>query len=185
VYLDSPMAIDATELYRVFTAEHRMSWDETAAMGHVATLVHTVEQSKTLAQRTGPQIIIAASGMATGGRVVHHLKTFAPDPKNLILLAGFQAGGTRGAALAAGARSIRIHGQDVPVNAHVIQLSSMSAHADADELIAWMRRMPEPPKQVFVTHGEPLASDALRARIERELGWRASVPEHRDTVELV
>jgi metallo-beta-lactamase family protein len=184
VYLDSPMAIDATELYRVFTAEHRLSWEETAAMGRVATLVHTVEQSKALAQRAGPQIIVAASGMATGGRVVHHLKSFAPDPKNLILLAGFQAGGTRGAALAAGVRSIRIHGQDVPVSAHVIQLSSMSAHADADELIAWMQQMPRPPKHVFVTHGEPLASDALRARIERELGWRARVPEYRDTVEL-
>jgi metallo-beta-lactamase family protein len=184
VYLDSPMAIDATELYRVFTAEHRLSWEETAAMGRVATLVHTAEQSKALAHRAGPQIIVAASGMATGGRVVHHLKTFAPDPKNLIMLAGFQAGGTRGAALAAGARSIRIHGQDVPVSAHVIQLSSMSAHADADELIAWMRQMPKPPKETFITHGEPLASDALRARIERELGWRASVPEYRDTVEL-
>ena len=184
VYLDSPMAIDATELYRVFTAEHRLSWSETAAMGRVATLVHTVEQSKALAHRTGPQIIVAASGMATGGRVVHHLKTFAPDPTNLILLAGFQAGGTRGAALAAGARSIRIHGQDVAVNANVIQLNSMSAHADADELIAWMRQMPKPPKETFITHGEPAASDALRARIERELGWRASAPEYRDVVQL-
>ena len=184
VYLDSPMAIDATELYRVFTAEHRLSWSETAAMGRVATLVHTVEQSKALAHRTGPQIIVAASGMATGGRVVHHLKTFAPDPKNLILLAGFQAGGTRGAALAAGARSIRIHGQYVAVNANVIQLNSMSAHADADELIAWMRQMPKPPKETFITHGEPAASDALRARIERELGWRASAPEYRDVVQL-
>ena len=184
VYLDSPMAIDASELYRVFTAEHRMSWEETASLGRVATLVRTVEQSKALSQRAGPQIIVAASGMATGGRVVHHLKTFAPDAKNLILLAGFQAGGTRGAALAARAKSIRIHGQDVPVNAQVLQLSSMSAHADADELLAWMRQLARPPKQVFVTHGEPLASDALRTRIERELGWRASTPEYRDTVEL-
>ena len=184
VYLDSPMAIDATALYRVFTAEHRLSSEETAAIGRVATLIHSAEQSKALAQRTGPQVIIAASGMATGGRVVHHLKTFAPDPKNLILLAGFQAGGTRGAALAGGARSIRIHGADVPVNAQVVQLSSMSAHADANELLAWMRNAPQPPRRVFVTHGEPLASDTLRARIERELGWRASVPEYRDAVEL-
>lgn len=184
VYLDSPMAIDATDIYRVFTAEHRLSWEESAAMGRVATLVHTVEQSKALAHRSGPQIIIAASGMATGGRVVHHLKTFAPDAKNLILLAGYQAGGTRGAALAAGARSIRIHGQPVPVNASVICLSSMSAHADANELLGWMRLAPRPPRRVFVTHGEPLASDALRASIERELGWKGAVPEYRDAVDL-
>jgi metallo-beta-lactamase family protein len=184
VYLDSPMAIDVTQLYRVFTAEHRLSWDEIAAMGRVARLVHTVEESKAIDQRAGPQIIISASGMATGGRVVHHLKTFAPDPKNLILLAGFQAGGTRGAALAAGTRSVRIHGQDVSVNAHVLQLSSMSAHADADELLAWIKQLPRAPKQTFITHGEPAASDALRARIERELGWRVTAPEHRETMQL-
>jgi metallo-beta-lactamase family protein len=184
VYLDSPMAIDVTELYRIFSAEHRMSPAETAALGKVATLIHTADESKALARRRGPQIIVAASGMATGGRVIHHLKVFAPDPKNLILLTGFQAGGTRGAALAAGARSVRIHGQDAPVNCPVLQLSSMSAHADADELIAWMRRMPAPPKRTFVTHGEPAASDALRVRIQRELGWSACTPEYRDVAEL-
>lgn len=184
VHLDSPMAIDATQVYRIFTTEHRLSFEETVAMGRAARLVRTVEQSKALSQSAGPQIIIAASGMATGGRVVHHLKAFAPDPKNLILLAGFQAGGTRGASLAAGAHSIRIHGQDVPVNAQVIQLSSLSAHADASELIAWMRQAPRPPKCTFVTHGEPAASDALRCRIERELGWRVSVPEYRETTAL-
>lgn len=184
VYLDSPMAIDVTELYRVFTAEHRLSWEEAAAMGRMVRFVRTVDESKALDQREGPQIIVSASGMATGGRVIHHLKVFAPDPKNLILLAGFQAGGTRGAALAGGARSVRIHGQDVPVNAQVIQLNSMSAHADSNELIAWMKQMPRPPKETFVTHGEPVSSDALRVRIERELGWKASVPEYRDAVEL-
>jgi metallo-beta-lactamase family protein len=184
MYLDSPMAIDATELYRVFSAEHRMSLAEAAAMGRAAKLVHTAEQSRALAANSGPQIIIAASGMATGGRVVHHLKVFAPDPRNLILLAGFQAAGTRGAALAAGARSIRIHGQEVPVNCAVLQLSSMSAHADANELLAWMRQAPTPPKHTFVTHGEPAASDALRVRIERELGWPASTPEYRDVADL-
>lgn len=184
VFLDSPMAIDATELYRVFTAEHRMSAQETAAMGRTATLVRTVDQSKALATREGPQIIVSASGMATGGRVVHHLKVFAPDANNVILLAGFQAGGTRGASLAAGARSLRIHGQDVPVNAQVLQLSSMSAHADANELLAWIRQLPQPPKETFITHGEPAASDALRARIEHELGWRVTVPEFRDAADL-
>jgi metallo-beta-lactamase family protein len=184
VYLDSPMAIDATQLFRVFTSEHRMSFEETAAIGRVAKLVRSAEESKALATRSGPQMIIAASGMATGGRVVHHLKVFAPDPNNLILLTGFQAGGTRGASLAAGARSLRIHGQDVPINAQVLQLSSVSAHADADELLAWMRQAPRAPKHTFVTHGEPGASDALRARIERELRWPASTPEFRDSVDL-
>lgn len=184
VYLDSPMAIDATQLYRVFAGEHRLSWQEAAVMCRTATLVHTADQSKALADLAGPKIIVAASGMATGGRVIHHLKSFAPDPRNLILLAGFQAGGTRGAALAAGARSIRVHGQVVPVNAQVIQLSSMSAHADANELIAWMRQMPVPPKATFVTHGEPSASDALRERIQRELGWPTTVPDYRERADL-
>ena len=184
VYLDSPMAIDATELYRRFTAEHRLSAEECLAMCHAAKLVHTAEESKALDERREPMIIISASGMATGGRVVHHLKVFAPDARNLILLPGFQAGGTRGAQLAAGAATIRIHGQDVPVKAEVIQLETMSAHADASELIAWMRQMPQRPRTTFITHGEPDASDALRQRIERELHWDVVVPEFRDNIVL-
>jgi metallo-beta-lactamase family protein len=184
VYLDSPMAIDATELYRRFAGEHRLSPEESFAMGHAAQLVHTPEQSKMLDQRATPCIILSASGMATGGRVVHHLKAFAPDARNLILLPGFQAGGTRGASLAAGAPTVRIHGQEIPVRAEVVQLASMSAHADANELLDWMRQMPSPPKLTFVTHGEPDASDTLRKRIEHELGWAAQVPDYRDAVTL-
>lgn len=184
VYLDSPMAIDATELYRRFAAEHRLSPQECAAMCQTAHIIQTVDQSKALDRNRDSAIIISASGMATGGRVVHHLKTFAPDPNNLIMLPGFQAGGTRGASLAAGARTIRIHGQDIPVNAEVVQLASMSAHADANELLGWMRQMPAPPRTTFVTHGEPAASDALRQRIERELHWRAQVPDFREIVDL-
>jgi metallo-beta-lactamase family protein len=184
VYLDSPMAIDATELYLKYSAEHRLSPEECQAMCRSVQLVHTSEQSKALDQRREPMIIISASGMATGGRVVHHLKVFAPDPRNLILLPGFQAGGTRGAALAAGAETVRIHGQDVPVRAEVVKLETMSAHADANELIAWARQMPSPPRTTFVTHGEPAASDTLRARFERELGWPAVVPDFRDEFDL-
>jgi metallo-beta-lactamase family protein len=184
VYLDSPMAIDATQLYRGFAAEHRLAAEECQAMAHAATLVHTAEESKAIDRERGPMLILSASGMATGGRVVHHLKVFAPNPRNLILLPGFQAGGTRGAALAAGARTIRIHGEDVPVNAEVVQLASMSAHADADELLAWMRGMPGAPRAVYVTHGEPNASDVLRQRIERELNWRAHVPEFGEVLAL-
>jgi metallo-beta-lactamase family protein len=184
VYLDSPMAIDASALYQRFMHEHRLSDEDCARMCRAATFVNAPEQSKALDQRSGPLIIISASGMATGGRVVHHLKTFIGDPRNLVLLAGFQAPGTRGAALAGGARTVRIHGQEFSAQAEIGQLRSASSHADADEMLAWLRQLKRAPRHIFVTHGEPAASDALRYRIEHELGWEASVPEYRDTVEL-
>lgn len=184
VFLNSPMAVDATGLYHRFRAEHRLTEAECEQMCRAATFVNSVEESKALNLRHGPMVIISASGMATGGRVVHHLKAFAPDPRNAIVLAGYQAGGTRGAALAAGGRSIRIHGQEVPVRAEVVALGSASAHADADEILAWLGTAPRPPRGVFVTHGEPDAADALRGRIEHELGWSATVPEYRDVVDL-
>lgn len=147
------------------------------------TYVRTPEQSQALDQLRSAAIILASSGMATGGRVVHHLKVFAPDARNMILLSGYQAGGTRGAALAAGAKTVRIHGQEIAVRAEVAQLTSLSAHADADELMVWLRRFPRP-KRVFVTHGEPNASDAIRRRIESELNAKVVVPDYRDRVEL-
>ena len=180
VYLDSPMAIDATSLYERFAVEHNVSAAERALMWRDVRLVRTSERSRELDLDPQPKLILAASGMATGGRVVHHLKVFAPDPRNLIALAGFQAAGTRGAALAAGARSLRIHGQDVLINAQVVQLPALSAHADAAQLLAWIRQLAQPPRMTFITHGEPSASDALRLRIERELQWKVTVPEFRD-----
>jgi metallo-beta-lactamase family protein len=161
-----------------------LSEAECELMCRAASLVNSPEQSKALDQRTGPMIIVSASGMATGGRVVHHLKAFMGDPKNLVLLAGFQAPGTRGGSLAQGAQSLRIHGQEYPVRAQVGQLQSASSHADADELLAWMRLLPQPPRRVFITHGESEASAALQGRIERELGWKAEVPALGATVEL-
>lgn len=184
VYLDSPMAIDATELLTRHAAEHRLSGAETAAVGRTARLVHTAEESRALDRIREPAIILAASGMATGGRVVHHLKVFVTDPRNTILFSGFQAGGTRGASLVAGARELRMHGETFPVRAEVCQLQSVSAHADADEVIAWLRQLRNAPRGVFVTHGEPSASDALRQRLQSELGWAASVPEYRDQLQL-
>jgi metallo-beta-lactamase family protein len=133
---------------------------------------------------SGPAIIISASGMATGGRVVHHLKAFLGDARNLILFGGYQSPGTRGGALVRGAESIRIHSEDFAVKAEVAQLEAFSSHADANELLAWMRPLSRPPRHTFVTHGEPAASDALRFRIEHELGWRVTVPEHRDLYDL-
>ena len=184
VYLNSPMAADVTALYHTYRNLHRLTPDECEAMCRAAAIVNTTEDSKALNVRKGSMVIIAGSGMATGGRVVHHLKQFAPDPRNAIVLAGFQAGGTRGAALLNGARMIRIHGEDVPVNAEVVALSNLSAHADYSEILDWMRGFENAPRQTFVTHGEPAAADALRLRIERDLKWRCRVPEHMETAEL-
>lgn len=184
IFLNSPMAIDATRLYHEYRAEHRLTVEECTAACAVAQMVHTPEASRALNMRPGPMIIVSASGMATGGRVLHHLKAFAPDPRNMVLLPGFQAAGTRGAALAAGAAKIRMHGIDVAVRAEVVQLDAMSAHADYADILDWLRGFQRPPRHVFVTHGEPEAADALRRRIAGELRWDVSVPDYGETVGL-
>lgn len=184
VFVNSPMAQAATAIHERFSGSHRLTPEECQRMCDFATPVRTVEESKALNERTGPMIIISASGMLTGGRVLHHVMAFGSDPRNAIVLAGFQAAGTRGARLAAGERSLRIFGRDMPVNAEVIALQGLSAHADRDGLMHWLRRAPRPPEMVYVTHGEPDASDALRYSIEHELGWAARVPEHLETVEI-
>jgi metallo-beta-lactamase family protein len=122
-------------------------------------------------------VLIAASGMATGGRVVHHLRKFAPDPRNTILFSGFQAGGTRGATILAGAGSVKIHGMYIPVRAEVEIIDNLSAHADCREILDWLKGFERAPRETFITHGEPAAADALRRHIEEELGWRCRVPD--------
>lgn len=184
VFLDSPMAIDASALYHRYMHGHRLDDAECRMMCRAPLLVNTAEQSKALDKRQGPIIILSASGMATGGRVVHHLKRFLPMSNNLVVLAGFQAPGTRGASLAAGASHLRIHGENIPVRAQVVQLKSASSHADAKELLHWLAGFPSVPRKVFITHGEPSASEALRQRVQSELGWSASVPAHTDRVQL-
>ena len=131
-----------------------------------------------------PKIIISASGMATGGRVLHHLKRYAPDPRNTILFAGYQAVGTRGAAMLAGVDSIKIHGGEVPLRAEVANLSMLSAHADAGEILRWLKGFKAPPRMTFIVHGEPSSSDGLRRRIQDELGWPCKVAEQLEKVEL-
>ena len=153
-------------------------------MCSAAQIVNTPEDSIALNQQRMPMVIIAASGMATGGRVLHHLKAFAPDARNTILFAGFQAGGTRGATMIAGVDSVKIHGEYVPVRAQVAQIENLSAHADADEILDWLRHFKKAPKQTFITHGEADAADELRKRIERELGWNCRVPEYLERQEL-
>ena len=126
----------------------------------------------------------AASGMVTGGRVLHHLKAFAPDPRNAIVLAGFQSGGTRGAAIAGGAESVKIHGEQVPIRAEVAMLSNLSAHADCTETLDWLRHFSRPPSKTFITHGEPAAADALRQSIEERLKWPCVVPDYLERASL-
>ena len=182
VFLNSPMARDVTSLYRGHLDEMRLSAEEVAAMSGSARFVNSPDESRQLNERSGPMIIISASGMATGGRVLYHLQKFAPDPRNTIAFAGFQAGGTRGASMLAGEKAVKIHGEYVPVNAEVCQLDSLSAHADYAEIIDWLRRLASSPKRVFITHGEPAAADALRRRIEETLGWKVIVPDYLDAV---
>ncbi|MCX2720933.1 MBL fold metallo-hydrolase RNA specificity domain-containing protein [Roseibium salinum] len=184
VYLNSPMAVDATEIYHRHHDEHHVSWEDCKAMFTLAKRVHTVEESKELNTRFGPMIIISASGMLTGGRILHHLVSFGGDRRNAILLSGFQAGGTRGASLVDGARQLRMFGRDFPVNAEVVQLEAFSGHADAGEILAWMRHADQVPRMTYLTHGEPAAADTMRFRIEHELGWPARVPEHLESIDL-
>lgn len=184
IFLDSPMAQDASEILCKNIHDQRLSDKMCRRACAVAHYVRSVDESKNLTANAMPKVIISASGMATGGRVLHHLKRYAPDPKNTVLFAGFQAGGTRGAAMVAGADSVKIHGEYVPVRAEVQNLDMLSAHADADEILRWLRGFEAPPQMTFITHGEPAASDALRHRIEEELGWTCVVPDHGQKVEL-
>jgi metallo-beta-lactamase family protein len=184
VYLNSPMAIDMTEVYQRYRSEHRLSIEECRGMCHVAKMVSTVEDSRALVAQRKLAVIVSASGMATGGRVLHHLKSLAPDPRNTVVFAGFQAGGTRGGRMVAGERSIRIFGEEVAVNCEVVSLAGMSAHADAQQIMRWLATAPNAPKGVYLNHGEPAAADALRQRIEHELKWPAVVPRLDQIVEI-
>ncbi len=184
IFLNSPMAINASGIYQHHSNEHRLAPDEFDRMYGLAKLVHTVDESKLLNLRGGPMIIISASGMLTGGRVLHHVAAYGSDRKNAIVLTGYQAGGTRGAALLRGDDHLRIYGRDIPINAEVVALQGLSAHADSDEIIQWMRTAPSAPVMTYIVHGEPESSDALRYRMKHDLGWSARVPEHLETIDL-
>jgi len=184
VYLNSPMAVDATAIFSNHRGEHRLTKEQCAALNRTAHMVNSVEESRALNEKKGPMIILSASGMASGGRVVHHLKAFAPKSNNTILFVGFQAAGTRGAAMIDGAESIKIHGQYVPVKATVEFVSNLSAHADYSEIIDWLRGFESAPKKTFIIHGEPVAADAMRVHVEEQLHWRTIVPEYLETVNL-
>ncbi len=175
VFLDSPMAVNASEIFCRHLHDHRLAENECRSMCGVAHYVRTVDDSKKLNVDPMPKVIISASGMASGGRVLHHLKHYAPNARNTVLFTGFQATGTRGAAMVAGVRSVRIHGQDVPIRAAVENIEAMSAHADSDELMRWLSALTRAPRQVFVNHGETESSTSLSRRIGSELGWPSTV----------
>jgi metallo-beta-lactamase family protein len=184
IYVNSPMATDVTQLYQRHAAYHRLSVAQCADVCNSAVFVRTVEESKELNEKEGPMIIISASGMITGGRILHHMKKFAPDPKNTILLPGFQAAGTRGEALIHGARQVKIHGGYVGVNAEVIHLQLFSAHADGEEILQWLDSAKRPPRRVYLVHGEPSPADSLRLHIEERLNIDTEVAEHGEVVSL-
>ncbi|MGD9834365.1 MAG: MBL fold metallo-hydrolase RNA specificity domain-containing protein [Piscinibacter sp.] len=178
VYLDSPMATAATALYQRHRKLLRLSAREANSLCDGVTVVTTPQQSEKVSRTRYPSVIISASGMATGGRVLHHLKAMAPNPRNAVVFAGFQVAGTRGAKLIEGAAEVKIFGEYVAVKAQVSHLEGFSGHADANELMQWLGGFEAAPSQTLVVHGEPAAADALRSRIADELGWRVSVPEH-------
>ena len=184
VYLDSPMATTATALYQKHRKLLRIGAREAATLTDDVTLIGTPQESQRLTRSRWPKVVISAAGMATGGRVLHHLKAMAPNPRNAIVFPGFQVGGTRGATLIAGAREVKIHGEYVAVKAVVSHVEGFSGHADANGLMQWLRGFEAPPERTFVVHGEPAAADALRLRIKDELGWPVAVPEHGATLEV-
>jgi metallo-beta-lactamase family protein len=184
IYVNSPMALNATQMYHRHKEEHTVGIEEFESMYSLASMVQTVEDSKALNDNKQSKIIISASGMITGGRVLHHIKAFGPDPKNAIVITGYQAGGTRGSQLVEGLRTLRIFGKDVPIEAEVIHLQSMSAHADGAEVINWMRSATKTPKMTYVTHGEPAASDRLRFQIADQLHWKARAPFMNEVIDL-
>lgn len=186
VFVDSPMAIKATALLSRHPADHRLPPDICLAIDSMTRYAQTTEESKAInSQNNGmPKVIISASGMATGGRVLHHLKQYVGDPRSTILLAGFQADGTRGDRLARGEKEISIHGQMWPVLARIEKLDNMSAHADYEEILTWLGNFNSQPHRVFITHGEPAAAEAMKGHIEARFGWDAHVPVQGETVEL-
>lgn len=184
VFLNSPMAIKATEIFCKHHKEHKLNTRQCELIDDKTEFVRTVDQSIELDAVRYPCVIISASGMASGGRVLHHLKTLLPNPRNSVVFAGFQAPGTRGDALVNGADKVKIHGEYWPVKAEIHNLDSLSAHGDYREILAWLEQGNLKPEKVYVTHGEMVASDTMRKRIHETFGWQAEVPELYEEVDI-
>jgi metallo-beta-lactamase family protein len=190
IHVDSPMAIDVTHLYEAHREDHSqiMKALETGGVQPFSPpdlhFDKSVDQSKQLNNTRFPTVIISASGMATGGRVVHHLERCLPDHRNTIMFVGFQAAGTRGQAIQSGAKSVKMHGHNVSVRARIETLDSLSAHADYGEILAWLTQFPKPPGRTFLVHGEPRASEALRQRITQQINWDVVLPTYLQKIKL-
>jgi metallo-beta-lactamase family protein len=188
IHLDSPMAIDATRIYSQFPGAHRVSLSgmggRSLLYGKWVHLHRTQAESEALNEIKGPAVIISSSGMLTGGRILHHCRVRLPHPENTLLITGYQAANTLGRALLDHARVVRIHKSEVPVLAEVTDLKGMSGHADAREILHWLSAVKAPPKQVFLTHGEDDAAEALAARITKERGFPTHVPALGETATL-
>jgi metallo-beta-lactamase family protein len=190
VYVDSPMALNATDLYMKHKEDHDLEFvREEGSDGkgdplnvHEFHLTRSPEESKAINNVKTPCIIISASGMVSGGRVLHHMVQRLPDARNAVILAGFQAEGTRGRALQEGAKTLNLFGQAVPVCAEIVEMGQFSAHAGKSELLRWLAALPAPPKQTYLTHGEPAAAQALQVAIQDKLRWKAAVARYLDTV---
>lgn len=191
VYVDSPMALSATDLYLKHNEDHDLEYVQEDSGGkgdpldvHQFHLTRTADESKQINNVKTPCIIVSASGMVTGGRIMHHLAQRLPDSRNAVILAGFQAQGTRGRALQEGAKTLRLFGQEVPVNAEIIELGQFSAHAGKSELMRWLTGLPAPPRQTYLVHGEPASAQALQSSIQQQFKWNVSVARYLDTVNL-
>lgn len=176
MYLNSPMATSVQGVFHEFRALHKLSEKECEETCGVVQYVKSVEESKELNLKKGPMLIISASGMLTGGRILHHIKAFGPDPKSTIVLPGFQAAGTRGRAIQEGAKQVKIHGEIVPIRAKIRSLENLSAHADYSEILEWTGKSNIKPRRVFVTHGERESAEAMKAHFIETFGWKCEVP---------
>jgi len=184
IYLDSPMAISVTDLLCIFPDEHKLSPDLCRDVCHVAQYVRTVQESKMIGRTHGPAIIIAGSGMADGGRVLHHFAHYISDAKNTILFVGFCAPGTNGRTLIDGAKTITIHDKSYEVNATIKNIDIFSAHADYNEILEWLSSFATAPKKVFLTHGELASSQSLQKKIEERFGWSVIIPKYLESFDL-
>jgi metallo-beta-lactamase family protein len=178
IYLDSPMAKNATDIFSQSSHLHRLSPDVTKKVCETAVYINTKEESQALDHDTHPKIIISASGMLEGGRVLHHIKMFGTHPINTILFTGYQAAGTRGAHIIQGKRMLKMFGEKIIINAEIKELQNMSAHADSEELLEWLSHFNHYPKKVFITHGELHAAKALKDKIEEKFGWQCVIPDY-------
>lgn len=184
VFVDSPMATNATKIFARYAEQNRLTKEQAKAVCSVAHYIQSVEESIALDNQKYPVIIISASGMATGGRILHHIRHFAPNHNNTILFSGYQVGGTRGDRMIRGEKEIKLFGQMIPVRAEIAQIENISAHADCTGMINWLAHLKKAPRKLFITHGETEAATALKHQIEQRFQWVCEIPGYLDSATL-